>query len=151
MLPRSCLRWAVSKSNSSTRLPRTTTTRVSSGWVASINILLGILELMTAAGAYGGGRISRPRGTGGPPRFGGGGEGKTPPRGPRRTGAPTRKGRRRSGSRRWVAQHREAARDTSGNIAVSNVYIRGSGVACKGSVAARQHYPLFAEDALRSD
>src|SRR5262245_3954867 len=42
MLPRSCLRLADSKSNSSTRLPRRTTTRVSSGWVASISILLGI-------------------------------------------------------------------------------------------------------------
>src|SRR5712692_6025425 len=42
MLPRSCLRLALSKSNSSTRLPRTTTTRVSSGWVASISILLAI-------------------------------------------------------------------------------------------------------------
>src|ERR1700675_2085182 len=42
MLPRNCLRWAVSKSNSSTRLPRSTTTRVSSGWVASINILSAI-------------------------------------------------------------------------------------------------------------
>jgi hypothetical protein len=42
-------------------LPRTTTTRVSSGWVASINILLGILELMTAAGAYHGKRVSRRR------------------------------------------------------------------------------------------
>src|SRR5215467_10812543 len=49
MLPRSCLRWADSKSNSSTRLPRTTTTRVSSGWVASISILLGIWELLEAA------------------------------------------------------------------------------------------------------
>src|SRR6476660_2376372 len=42
MLPRSCLRLALSKSNSSTRLPRRTTTRVSSGWVASISILLDI-------------------------------------------------------------------------------------------------------------
>src|ERR1700733_4583393 len=42
MLPRSCLRCADSKSNSSTRLPRRTTTRVSSGWVASISILLAI-------------------------------------------------------------------------------------------------------------
>src|SRR5258708_250338 len=42
MLPRSCLRLADSKSNSSTRLPRRTTTLVSSGWVASISILLGI-------------------------------------------------------------------------------------------------------------
>src|ERR1700761_3280582 len=44
MLPRSCLRWAVSKSNSSTRLPRSTTTRVSSGWVASMSILLAIRQ-----------------------------------------------------------------------------------------------------------
>src|SRR5215467_7423944 len=42
MLPRSCLRLADSKSNSSTRLPRRTTTRVSSGWVASMSILFGI-------------------------------------------------------------------------------------------------------------
>ena len=34
---------ADSKSNSSTRLPRSTTTRVSSGWVASISILFGIV------------------------------------------------------------------------------------------------------------
>src|SRR5208282_3216758 len=42
MLPRSCLRCADSKSNSSTRLPRKTITRVSSGWVASMSILLAI-------------------------------------------------------------------------------------------------------------
>src|SRR6516225_8626232 len=42
MLPLNCLRCADSKSNSSTRLPRKTTTRVSSGWVASISILLAI-------------------------------------------------------------------------------------------------------------
>src|SRR5215467_14596862 len=42
MLPRSCLRLADSKSNSSTRWPRRTTTRVSSGWVASTSILLDI-------------------------------------------------------------------------------------------------------------
>src|SRR5690349_19970873 len=42
MLPRSCLRLADSKSNSSTRFIRTTTTRVSSGWVASMSILLAI-------------------------------------------------------------------------------------------------------------
>src|SRR5262249_1494457 len=42
MLPLNCLRCADSKSNSSTRLPRRTTTRVSSGWVASISILLAI-------------------------------------------------------------------------------------------------------------
>src|SRR5436305_15326838 len=40
MLHLSCLRCADSKSNSATRLPRKTTTRVSSGWVASISILL---------------------------------------------------------------------------------------------------------------
>src|SRR5271154_849732 len=44
MLPRSCLRFADSKSNSSTRLPRKTTTRVSSGWVASMSILLAICK-----------------------------------------------------------------------------------------------------------
>src|SRR5258708_38491664 len=44
MLAISCLRLADSKSNSSTRLPRRTTTRVSSGWVASISILFGIDE-----------------------------------------------------------------------------------------------------------
>src|SRR5256886_10249585 len=85
MLPRSCFRCAVSKSNSSTRLPRTTTTRVSSGWVASINILFGILELLTAAGAYGGARLFPARGAGRGPRFGGGGEGQKPPRGAGRT------------------------------------------------------------------
>src|SRR5215471_19647943 len=42
MLPLSWRRLADSKSNSSTRLPRSTTTRVSSGWVASISILLAI-------------------------------------------------------------------------------------------------------------
>src|SRR5712672_1714997 len=42
IFPRSCLRLADSKSNSSTRFPRTTTTRVSSGWVASMSILLAI-------------------------------------------------------------------------------------------------------------
>src|SRR4029450_9842975 len=42
MWPRSCLRVADSKSNSSTRWPRRTTTRVSSGCAASISILLGI-------------------------------------------------------------------------------------------------------------
>ena len=49
------------------------------------------------------------------------------------------------------AQRREAERDTTGKLAVSTVYIRGSGVACKGSVAGRQHSPLFAVHALRSD
>src|SRR5215470_8337435 len=42
MLPLSWRRFADSKSNSSTRFPRTTTTRVSSGWVASMSILLAI-------------------------------------------------------------------------------------------------------------
>src|SRR5215467_11477376 len=51
MLPRSCLRLADSKSNSSTRFPRTTTTRVSSGWVASMSILLAID--LTLGGASG--------------------------------------------------------------------------------------------------
>ncbi len=44
MLPRSCLRLADSKSNSSTFCPRTATTRVSSGWEASISILLAMLN-----------------------------------------------------------------------------------------------------------
>jgi hypothetical protein len=42
-------------------LPRTTTTRVSSGWVASINILLGILELLDAADAFDRERTARGR------------------------------------------------------------------------------------------
>src|SRR5437588_5808222 len=54
MLPRSCLRLADSKSNSSTRLPRRTTTRVSSGWAASMSILLGIDQSL-------GGRHARAR------------------------------------------------------------------------------------------
>src|SRR6478752_9619431 len=53
MLPRSCLRLALSKSNSSTRLPRSTTTRVSSGWVASINILSAIGKSHWAANSHG--------------------------------------------------------------------------------------------------
>src|SRR6516225_2184505 len=44
MLPLSCFLCADSKSNSSTRLPRKTTTRVSSGWVASMSILLAICK-----------------------------------------------------------------------------------------------------------
>src|ERR1700719_421000 len=59
MLPRSCLRLADSKSNSSTRLPRRTTTRVSSGWVASISILLGIDRSHT--GMRRRGRATQPR------------------------------------------------------------------------------------------
>jgi len=39
---RSCLRDWLSKSKSSTREPSTTTTRVSSAWAASINILFVI-------------------------------------------------------------------------------------------------------------
>src|SRR2546427_1864453 len=60
MLPRSCLRLADSKSNSSTRLPRRTTTRVSSGWVASISILLGIDQSLD--GRRRRGRPAAPRG-----------------------------------------------------------------------------------------
>src|SRR6476619_6560879 len=87
MLPRSCVRWAGSKANSSTRLPRTTTTRVSSGWVASINILLGILELLTAAGAVHGARKLRRPVTRRSTCFGGEGKAKTQISAPRRTGA----------------------------------------------------------------
>ena len=43
MFPFSCFLSCDSKSNSSIRLPWTTTTRVSSGWEASISILLGII------------------------------------------------------------------------------------------------------------
>src|SRR4029079_16266974 len=64
MLPRSCLRLADSKSNSSTRLPRITTTRVSSGWDASISILLVIIEAHCDGPAGGSARIRR-RATGG--------------------------------------------------------------------------------------
>src|ERR1700730_2257649 len=53
MLPRSCLRLADSKSNSSTRWPRSTATRVSSGWVASISILLGIDQSLARRRARG--------------------------------------------------------------------------------------------------
>src|SRR6266446_3412176 len=70
MLPRSCLRLADSKSNSSTRLPRRTTTRVSSGWVASISILLGIDQSLDGLAAHrclpaprGRGRTVRGRGS----------------------------------------------------------------------------------------
>src|SRR5258708_16203553 len=70
MLPRSCLRLADSKSNSSTRLPRRTTTRVSSGWVASISILLGIDESHDGTPARG--RPSSPRGRHGTARPGNG-------------------------------------------------------------------------------
>src|SRR3954451_14214277 len=44
MFPRSCFLLAASKSNSSTLFPRTTTTRVSSGWEASISILLAMRD-----------------------------------------------------------------------------------------------------------
>ena len=57
--------------------------------------------------------------------------------------------------RRWnlhtlkvPALHREAERDTTGNLAVSPSYIRGLGSWCKGSVAARQHSILFTVKAL---
>ena len=53
MLPRNCFLLAASKSNSSTRLPRTTTTRVSSGWAASISILFAIDECLHGSGASG--------------------------------------------------------------------------------------------------
>src|SRR5689334_19011528 len=53
IFPRNWRRLADSKSNSSTRLPRTTTTRVSSGWVASISILLAIDESLFANPASG--------------------------------------------------------------------------------------------------
>ena len=53
--------------------------------------------------------------------------------------------------RRWnflnskvPALHREAERDTTGSLTVSPFYIRGLGAACKGSVAPRQHFALFA-------
>src|SRR5262245_5898694 len=59
MLPRSWRRLADSKSNSSTRLPRTTTTRVSSGWVASISILLAIDESLFANPAPARSRLRR--------------------------------------------------------------------------------------------
>src|SRR4029079_1342646 len=64
MLPCSCLRLADSKSNSSTRLPRITTTRVSSGWDASISILLVIIE-SHSDGPAGGRSRRRRRTTGG--------------------------------------------------------------------------------------
>src|SRR5262249_46631059 len=60
MLPRSCLRVADSKSNPWTRWPRRTTTRVSSGWVASTSILLGIDQSLADRLARG--RHSPPRG-----------------------------------------------------------------------------------------
>src|SRR5690606_7773742 len=50
MLPLSCFLFSDSKSNSSMRLPRTTTTRVSSGWEASMSILLGIMSCLPGAG-----------------------------------------------------------------------------------------------------
>src|SRR4249920_47589 len=57
MLPRSCLRLADSKSNSSTRLPRSTTTLVSSGWAASMSILLAMIgDLRDRGLSAGGGR-----------------------------------------------------------------------------------------------
>src|SRR5438309_10595376 len=62
MLPRSCLRLADSKSNSSTRLPRRTTTRVSSGWDASMSILFGIDQSLE--GRHSRIRLAAPRGHG---------------------------------------------------------------------------------------
>src|ERR1700722_14992554 len=59
MLPRSGFLLADSKSNSSTRLPLSTTTRVSSGWEASIIILFGMCNSHRARA---GGSV-RPRGT----------------------------------------------------------------------------------------
>src|SRR5258708_31394967 len=50
MFPLSCFRLELSKSNSSTRDPSTTTTRVSSAWAASINIFLDI-RIISAARA----------------------------------------------------------------------------------------------------
>src|SRR3954463_12300616 len=50
MLPLSGLREAVSKSNSVSLVPSTTTTRVSSGWLASINIRRAIGALLEAWG-----------------------------------------------------------------------------------------------------
>src|SRR6056297_611620 len=49
MLPASWRLFSDSKSNSSTLFPSTTTTRVSSAWVASISIFLAILSVCTAA------------------------------------------------------------------------------------------------------
>src|SRR5271166_4713119 len=60
MLPRSGRLLADSKSNSSTRLPRRTTTRVSSGWDASMIILLAMVNSLAA-------RQNSPREPGGPP------------------------------------------------------------------------------------
>src|SRR5215470_5234320 len=61
MLPLSWRRFADSKSNSSTRFPRTTTTRVSSGWVASMSILLAIDNSSCGASARGTLARARPR------------------------------------------------------------------------------------------
>ena len=47
-MPFSCRRAALSKSNSSMRLPLMTTTRVSSGWVASMSILLPMSQFLCA-------------------------------------------------------------------------------------------------------
>jgi hypothetical protein len=48
MLPLSCFLFWLSKSNSSTRFPSTTTTRVSSAWAASISIFLDIKSISEA-------------------------------------------------------------------------------------------------------
>src|SRR6202011_3892759 len=61
ILPLSWRRFADSKSNSSTRFPRKTTTRVSSGWVASMSILLAIDNSSCGAPARGTLARAKPR------------------------------------------------------------------------------------------
>ena len=53
MLPASCRLFSDSKSNSSTRFPSTTTTRVSSAWVASISIFFVMVSFANAASVAG--------------------------------------------------------------------------------------------------
>ena len=53
MLPASCRLFSNSKSNSSTRVPSTTTTRVSSAWVASISIFFVMVSFVNASDARG--------------------------------------------------------------------------------------------------
>src|SRR5689334_23915409 len=48
MLPLSCFLFELSKSNSSTRDPSTTTTRVSSAWAASMSIFFDIQGISAA-------------------------------------------------------------------------------------------------------
>src|SRR5712675_2202332 len=146
MLPRSCLRWAVSKSNSSTRLPRTTTTRVSSGWVASINILLGILELMTAADAYDHERVWRGRLTRRSTCFGGEGKAKTQP------GAPGRTGSRRSKTTRGAfAPHRRDYSVDHGrqNCLAHQASARLNTLAAKGAALSVAESPARRQSARR--